>query len=47
MTDYALFHQPLVCESQFLLLLFMPDLTMLVVSSIVGECAVCHCGLAC
>jgi hypothetical protein len=27
MTDYALFHQPLDCESQFLLMLFMPDLT--------------------
>ena len=43
MTDYGLSHQPLVCESQFLLMLFMPDLIMLVVSSIVGESAVCHC----
>jgi hypothetical protein len=47
MTDYALSHQPLDCESQFLLMIFMPDLTMLVVSSIVGEPAVCHCVLAC
>ena len=48
MTDYALSHQPLACKSQFLLMLFMPDLTMLVISSIVGEhYAVCHCVLAC
>jgi hypothetical protein len=46
MTDYTLF-QLLACESQFSLMLFMPYLTMVVVSSIVGEPAVCHGVLAC
>jgi hypothetical protein len=32
MTAYALSHRPLACESMFLLMLLMPDLTMLMVS---------------
>jgi hypothetical protein len=48
MTDYALSPQFLACESQLLHMLFMPDLTMVVViSSIVGEPTVYHCVLAC
>ena len=47
MTNHALSYQPLACENQFLLVLFMCDLTMVVVSFIVGELIVCHCVLAC
>ena len=46
MTDYALSYQPLACESQFLLVFFMCNLTMLVDCSIVGEPEVCHCAFS-